>query len=93
MVQRKGKRRVQSSDLGAEENIHIIGRLTNDRVDVLLVEDPESENKFAHITLGTADGVKPVESNSELETNYKDIVPLDDYVFVKKGASIDGAKA
>ena len=67
---------------GQQKHMHIIGRLTTDKVDVLVVDNPESDNKYAHITLATAVGVKPVESNDELERHAADIVPLDDYVDV-----------
>ena len=67
---------------GQQKRMHIIGRLTTDKVDVLVVDNPESNNKYAHITLATAEGVKPVESNAELEKHAADIVPLDDYVDV-----------
>ena len=67
---------------GQQKRMHIIGRLTTDKVDVLVVDNPESNNEYAHITLATAEGVKPVESNSELEKHAAEIVPLDDYVDV-----------
>jgi len=65
---------------GNKEKLHIIGRLTTDKVDVLVVENPNSDNKISHITLATAEGVKPFESNKELENNQDKIQPLDDYV-------------
>lgn len=65
---------------GTKEKLHIIGRLITDKVDVLVVENPNSSNPIAHITLATAKGVKPVESNSELQKNQDKIVPLDDFV-------------
>lgn len=61
-------------------NMHIIGRLITDKVDVLVVENPNSINKIPHITLATAKGIKPFESNVELENNVNSIQPLDDYV-------------
>ena len=67
---------------GQQKRMHIIGRLTTDKVDVLVVDNPESYNEYAHITLATAAGVKPVESNVELKKHATDIVPLDDYVDV-----------
>ena len=65
---------------GTKERLHIIGRLTTDKVDVLVVENPNSNNKTAHITLATAEGIKPFESNKELELHKDEIQPLDDYV-------------
>ncbi len=82
---------------GKKERLHIIGRLTTDKVDVLVVENPESDNRTPHITLATAKGIKPVASNFELE-KYKDkIQPLDDYVDVtftnnlRNGATLDNS--
>ena len=65
---------------GEKLNLHIIGRLTTDKVDVLVVENPNSTNKIPHITLATDKGIKPFESNVELENNINSIQPLDDYV-------------
>ena len=67
---------------GQQKRMHIIGRLTTEKVDVLVVDNPESYNEYAHITLATAAGVKPIDSNTELEKHAADIVPLDDYVDV-----------
>ena len=60
--------------------LHITGRLRNDRVDALVVDNPNSDNEIPHITLATADGVKPFASNAELMAHGEDIEPLDDYV-------------
>ena len=60
--------------------LHITGRLTNDRVDALVVDNPNSDNDIPHITLATAEGVKPFASNAELAANRDKIEPLDDYV-------------
>lgn len=65
---------------GTEETLRITGRLTTDKVDVLVVDNPNSTNAIAHITLATADGVKPVESNTELQKYYDEIIPLNDKV-------------
>ena len=65
---------------GEEMTLHIIGRLITDKVDALVVENPNSVNEIPHITLGTATGVKPVVSNYELRDNYDMVEPLDDYV-------------
>ena len=60
--------------------LHIIGRLITDKVDALVVENPNSDNEIPHITLATNNGIKPFKSNEELKL-YKDkIQPLDDYV-------------
>ena len=65
---------------GTKEKLHIVGRLITNKVDVLVVENPNSENKISHITLATATGVKPFESNKELQLHQDKIQPLDDYV-------------
>ena len=65
---------------GEKLRLHIIGRLRNDVVDALVVENPNSINDIPHITLATAEGVKPVESNRQLDIHWEDVEPLDDYV-------------
>lgn len=65
---------------GTKERLHIVGRLITDKVDVLVVENPNSDNKISHITLATATGIKPFESNKELQLHQDKIQPLDDYV-------------
>ena len=65
---------------GTKERLHIVGRLITDKVDALVVENPNSDNKISHITLATATGVKPFESNKELQLHQNKIQPLDDYV-------------
>ena len=65
---------------GKKERLHIIGRLTTEKVDCLLVENPNSNNKYPHITLATAKGIKPFESNAEIAKHQDMIQPLDDYV-------------
>lgn len=65
---------------GTKERLHIVGRLITDKVDALVVENPNSDNKISHITLATATGVKPFESNKELQLHQDKIQPLDDYV-------------
>lgn len=65
---------------GEPMRLRITGRLITDRVDALVVDNPNSDNEIPHITLATADGVKPFASNAELKAHYADIEPLDDYV-------------
>lgn len=62
-----GPKDASNIEMGREVNLPIIGRITTDRVDALLVDNPKSKNKFPHITLSTANGVKPVESNNAFE--------------------------
>ena len=54
-------------ELGRKVSLKIIGRITTDRVDALLVDNAKSKNKYPHITLSTAEGVKPFESNTAFE--------------------------
>lgn len=65
---------------GTKERLHIVGRLITDKVDALVVENPNSDNKISHITLATATGIKPFESNKELQLHQDKIQSLDDYV-------------
>lgn len=54
-------------NLGQKVRLEIIGRITTDKVDALLVNSSMSSNKYPHITLSTAEGVKPFESNKAFE--------------------------
>ena len=65
---------------GQKLNLHIIGRLITDKVDTLVVENPNSNNEIPHITLATNNGIKPFQSNEELKLHRDKIQPLDDYV-------------
>jgi hypothetical protein len=67
---------IEGLPVGEDRSITVVGRLTNDKVDALVVENPLSKNKIPHITLSTADGVRPFESNTELENNQDKIEPL-----------------
>lgn len=66
--------------IGEQTQLKVVGRLTTDKVDVLIVENPLSKNKHPHITLSTAEGVMPKESNSEIENNLDKIQPLNDTI-------------
>lgn len=65
---------------GEKMTLHIIGRLITDKVDALVVENPNSDNDIPHITLATNVGIKPFQSNEELNLHADKIQPLDDYV-------------
>lgn len=54
-------------ELGKKIKLPIIGRITTNDVDALLVDNPKSKNKYPHITLSTAEGVSPVKSNEAFE--------------------------
>lgn len=73
---------IDISDLpiGQKVDMKIIGRLTNDYVDVILVENKLSKNKYPHITLSTAQNIKPSQSNTEIEKNIDRVVPLNDNI-------------
>lgn len=61
-------------ELGKKVKLAIIGRITTDKVDALLVENTKSKNRFPHITLSCAEGVAPVQSNREFENQPDKIV-------------------
>lgn len=65
---------------GKETKLDVIGRLTTDKVDVLLVNSPLSKKKNPHITLSTAEGVSPIQSDIEIEENLEKIIPLNDSI-------------
>jgi len=76
--------------VGETKTIKIIGRLTTDEVDVLLVENDLSTNQFPHITLSTAEGIKPFESNKALKDNQDKIEPLDEVITGTVGIVVNG---
>jgi hypothetical protein len=59
--------------------IEITGRLTTNLVDCLIVskENNLSKNENPHITLSTANNIKPFASNNEIKNNYDKIVWFD----------------
>lgn len=65
---------------GEKAVLTVTGRLVTDKVDVLLVENKASNNLYPHITLATAPGVKPKESNKEIEEHIDMVEPLRDSV-------------
>ena len=50
-------------EVGKTYKINAIGLARNDKADAILIENPKSNNKYPHITLSTAQGIKPVYSN------------------------------
>ena len=76
---------------GEKTELKIIGRLTTDKVDLLLVECPLSKNEYPRITLSTAEGIKPFMSNSEVMNNINKIEKLNDSVYGVYGF-FDGSK-
>lgn len=69
---------VSNIEVGKKVSLEIIGRITTDRIDALLVKSPKSKNTYPHITLSTADGVKPVESNKAF-TEHPDLIQMFDH--------------
>lgn len=74
-------------EVGEKKVIKIIGRVRSEFLDVLLVENPQSKNRNPHITLSTAQGIKPFQSNQEIEKAILNntVIPVDDVVVVKVG--------
>lgn len=54
--------------VGRQSELKIIGRVVDGGADALLVETNLSNNQFPHITLSTAENVKPQYSNDMLAT-------------------------
>ena len=71
---------ISNLPIGKTMTLKIIGRLTTDKVDVLLIENPFSKNEYPHITLSTANNVKPYESNNEIRLNLDKIEKLNDQI-------------
>lgn len=69
---------ISNLEVGKKVDLQIIGRLTTEKVDVLLVNNSLSKNQDPHITLSTAEGVKPYESNSEIINNKNKIIRISD---------------
>jgi len=70
-------RSIDNLAIDSKYKLKIIGRLITDKVDVLLIDDKGiSQNEFPHITISTADGVSPVESNTEIKNHYSNITKL-----------------
>ena len=73
-------------EIGKIYSMKVLGRLTTDNVDALIVDNPKSKNKYPHITLSTAVGIKPFQSNDEILNNLHKIEKIDDvYIDVTEG--------
>ena len=61
---------VDALNIGDKHRLKIIGRVTTEEVDVILMEYPEgvtqSDSENPHITLSVAEGIKPFESNAAI---------------------------
>ncbi len=62
---------IDDIDVGAEFGLRIIGRVSDEKGDALLVESPKSKNKHPHITVSCAQGVSPVYSNEMIEKAFE----------------------
>jgi hypothetical protein len=73
--------------LGEKQVIAVTGRVTSDKVDVLLVKNEKSVNAYPHITLSTAEGVKPFESNDEIDKAVENgtVITVQDSIPVTEG--------
>ena len=58
---------LEGIEVGKKTKIKIIGRVFDEKGDVLLVQNIKSKNKFPHITLSCRKGTQPVYSNELLE--------------------------
>ena len=63
---------IDGLEVGKKVVIKILGRATDDKGDVLLVENSKSKNKYPHITVSCSGGVRPEYSNELLEKSHKD---------------------
>jgi len=74
-------------EVGKKHKIAIMGRVTSDKVDALLVGNPQSVNDNPHITLSTAEGIKPFVSNSEIAKAIKEgsVVTQNDSISTTEG--------
>jgi Fungal tRNA ligase phosphodiesterase domain len=52
--------------MGQASTLRILARVTDEKGDALLVDNPHSANQYPHITLSCAPGVSPVYSNELL---------------------------
>ena len=58
---------LEGIDIGKKSKLKIIGRLQTDKIDVLLVENPKSQEENPHIVLSTAEGVRPEDANAAIK--------------------------
>lgn len=65
---------INNIEIGKEVILEIKGRLTTDKLDVLVASFPKSKNKYPHITLSTAEGIKPGAAGNEIANNYDKII-------------------
>lgn len=61
---------LDGTEVGTDVALKVIGRVSDEKGDALLVESPKSNNKHPHITLSVAKGVSPVYSNEMIENAF-----------------------
>jgi len=71
---------IEDVPIGGLIQLPITGRLTTRKADILMVDNKLSKNPYPHITLSTAEGVKPFDSNDDIVNNLDTIKPLDDMI-------------
>lgn len=74
-------------EVGKKYIIAINGRVTTDKIDALLVENKKATNDNPHITLSTAEGIKPFASNTEIEKAITEgtVIAIEDILGVTEG--------
>jgi len=74
-------------NIGEKHVIRITGRVTTDKVDALMVVNEKSTNETPHITLSTAEGVKPFVSNEEIVKAIEEgkVIVVEDSLNVTEG--------
>ena len=69
--------------LGISLDVVVTGRLTTDKVDLLIVKDADYiEKKDLHITLSTVEGVEPKYSNEAIKENRDKIVYYEEEILL-----------
>jgi hypothetical protein len=69
----------QDKEHGETVSLKVVGYAKNDDAEAVVVELPKNikiKNKTPHITISTANGIKPFKSNELLEKGYDKIKPF-----------------
>tara|TARA_R100000655_G_scaffold77867_1_gene117144 strand:+ start:3104 stop:4381 length:1278 start_codon:yes stop_codon:yes gene_type:complete len=67
-------------DMGRKTVLKVVGRLTTDKIDALILENSVSKNFHPHITLSTRYGIEPSEVNYFIDIHKDKIESLDDTI-------------
>jgi hypothetical protein len=81
-IEFKPKDGLEGIEVGKKQEIKVIGRVTNEEVDAIIVECSKSGNENPHITLSVAEGISPKKSNDviiEAKANGT-VIPVDGVV-------------